>query len=90
MLKEISFWCGVTILLAAAFLVVFLCGTCVGVVVGTRWKLVADSKPEETGDIVYVCSSKPSCYHMVAVCGGVTMKPLKQCDHCSKIKKKSR
>ena len=64
-------------------------GGCVGFLVSSKLKPMP-VEPAEDGDVVYICSSRPSCYHMVAVCGGVTMKPLKQCDHCSKIKKKSR
>lgn len=86
-----DFWFGVAVFFIAAVLGAFLCGGVVGILVGAKWRsLCVDNTPEDTGDFVYVCSSKPSCYHMVAVCGGVTMKPLKQCDHCSKIKKRNR
>jgi len=64
-------------------------GGCVGFLVSSKLKPMP-VELDEDGDIAYICSSKPSCYHMVAVCGGVAMKPLKQSEHCSKIKKKSR
>ena len=64
-------------------------GGCVGFLVSSKLNPMP-VEFDEDGDIVYICSSKPSCYHMVAVCGGVVMKPLKRCEHCSKIKKKSR
>jgi len=69
--------------------VVFVFGGCVGFLVSSKLKPMP-VELDEDGDIVYICSGKPSCYRMVAVCGGVAMKPLKQCEHCSKIKKKSR
>jgi hypothetical protein len=89
MLKEAGFWFGVAAFFTAALLWCFVCGGCVGMMIGARWWKSVESKPEEPEDIVYICSSRPSCYHMVAVNGGVSMKPLKQCDHCSKAKKKN-
>jgi len=91
MLKETGFWFAVAAFFIAAMLGVFVCGGCVGMLIAARWwkSVETDRKPEENEEIVYICSSRPSCYHMVAVCGGVSMKPLKQCDNCSKVKKKN-
>ncbi len=83
---------GVAILLFAALLAACVCGGCVGFVVAKKWKSageegvknaannIADAFPE-----VYICSTKqPSCFHMQSVCGGVALKPLAMCKHCSK------
>lgn len=88
--KESGFWFGAALLLSAALLVVCCFGGLVGFLVGVKWGMKDGcSKTDEDQKYVFICStSKPSCFHLQSVCGGVAMKPLRMCEHCSKKEKK--
>ena len=64
-----------------------LCGGLVGFGVALKRnpvKQIVGKCDDEVLNTVYICSTRPSCYHIKAVCGGVPMKPVQLCLHCSK------
>ena len=68
-MQEGGFWFAVAVFFIAALLVVFVFGGCVGFWVSSKLKPMP-VEFDGGGDIVYICSGKPSCYHMVAVWRG--------------------
>lgn len=78
-----------------------MCAVCllagvVGFLLGLKWgskgsQSAVDQMP--VGQMIvdqktmYICSKqKPECFHLQPVCGGVSMLPVRMCEHCKKKK----
>ena len=83
--KEVAFWLGAAFLLFGSLFAACLCGGFVGFGVALKRNHVKQVVGRCGDFAVYICNTKqPFCYHTKAVCGGVPMKPLQLCLHCSK------